>query len=294
MTDGFVTLDCGARLFFHRRGDGAPLVVPNGLAYGSDFDRLGESHTVVAYDVRNRGRSDAVTDPALLARGIYHDVDDLETMRRHCGFERMRLLGLSYQGLTCVLYAARHPERVERVLAIGIPPPSGTAVYASDLSGRDEVFATVMGQLAAFQRAPPPLGPEARCRAFWEILRPLYVVDPSLAVRADWERCNLPNERAAFAYFSQHLLPSMQALSLTADDLVSVTAPVLLIHGRRDRSAPYGGALDWLARLPNARLLTVPDAAHVPWLEAPDQVWHACDTFFAGRWPADAKGGGLS
>jgi len=44
---------------------------------------------------------------------------------------------------------------------------------------------------------------------------------------------------------------------------------VLVVHGQKDRSAPLGGARDWAARLPAARLLEVPEAAHAPWLEDP-------------------------
>ncbi len=68
-------------------------------------------------------------------------------------------------------------------------------------------------------------------------------------------------------------------------DLAALTAPVLVVHGRKDRSAPFGGALDWVARLPAARLLEVPDAAHAPWLEDPS-VLPAIAAFLAGGQPA--------
>jgi pimeloyl-ACP methyl ester carboxylesterase len=57
--------------------------------------------------------------------------------------------------------------------------------------------------------------------------------------------------------------------------------PVLVVHGRRDRSAPYGGGCDWAAALPNAKLLTVDEAAHVPWIEAPERVFGAIETLLA-------------
>jgi len=68
----------------------------------------------------------------------------------------------------------------------------------------------------------------------------------------------------------------------------TVRVPVLAVHGRRDRSAPYGGARDWAAMLPDARLLTVEDAGHAPWIEAPDLVFEAIETFLGGRWPEAA------
>jgi len=41
--------------------------------------------------------------------------------------------------------------------------------------------------------------------------------------------------------------------------------------------------------LPNARLLTVENAAHAPWIEAPDKVFGAIDTFLDGTWPEAAE-----
>jgi len=63
--------------------------------------------------------------------------------------------------------------------------------------------------------------------------------------------------------------------------------PVLAVHGTKDRSAPYGGAREWAMVVPNARLLAVENAAHVPWIEVPDKVPGAIQTFLNGSW-ADA------
>jgi pimeloyl-ACP methyl ester carboxylesterase len=62
--------------------------------------------------------------------------------------------------------------------------------------------------------------------------------------------------------------------------------PVLVVHGINDRSAPYGAGRDWAALLPNARLLTVDNAGHVPWIEAPELVLGSIRTFLDGEWPA--------
>ena len=61
------------------------MIIPNGFCFLEDFRHLGEWRTLIFYDVRNRGRSETVTDPAKLARGIQQDVDDLDAVRRHFG-----------------------------------------------------------------------------------------------------------------------------------------------------------------------------------------------------------------
>jgi len=63
----------------------------------------------------------------------------------------------------------------------------------------------------------------------------------------------------------------------------------LVPSGTKDRSAPYGGGRDWAAMLPQGRLLTVHNAAHAPWIEAPSLVFDAIKLFLDGRWPEGAQ-----
>ena len=66
-------------------------------------------------------------------------------------------------------------------------------------------------------------------------------------------------------------------------------APVLTIHGRRDRQGPYGGGREWAMTLPDARLVTIDIAAHVPWIEARERVFGSIETFLDGAWPEAAE-----
>jgi pimeloyl-ACP methyl ester carboxylesterase len=160
--------------------------------------------------------------------------------------------------------------------------------YPDHPSPDDGVAAEVMRRLAALQ-AEVTADPEERCRRFWSVLRRLYVADPAHAERIDWGRCHLPNERAFLSYWTQSLLPAIRGLALTRERLAAVRVPALVVHGRQDRSVPYGAAREWATLLPNARLVTIEGAAHAPWIEAPEQVLAAVETFLAGGWPEAAE-----
>jgi pimeloyl-ACP methyl ester carboxylesterase len=121
------------------------------------------------------------------------------------------------------------------------------------------------------------------------VLRRLYVADPSDADKIKWDRCDLPNERNFMRYWMGTILPSVRGLTLTREDLSKVIARVLTIHGTKDRSAPYGGGRDWALLLPNARLVTVDNAGHAPWIEAPEPVFNSITTFLGGSWPSAAE-----
>lgn len=289
---GFATTADGVRLFYTQVGNETPpLIIPNGFGVLHDLTRLegkcGDrsphaaplTHRIVAFDTRNRGHSDRVTDQTKLRRSIDHEVEDIEAVRQHLGAETIDLLGHSYVGLVVILYAMAHPRRVRRIVQIGSVPPNGGLSYPR--TPEDELVVTgVLAKMGDIQSNPPTSDPTELCRCLWRTLATIYVVDPDDASKlAVWERCHLENERAALAHVMTWIVPSLREIALTPGDVRMVTMPVLTIHGERDRSAPYEGALDWIRLLSNARLFRVPGAGHMPWIEAPDAVFDAIATF---------------
>lgn len=252
-----------------------------------DFECLAEGRTLILFDLRNRGRSETIADAAKLAGGIHNDVEDLEAVRRHFGFDKIDLLGHSYVGLTVVLYAMKYPGQTNRVIQIGPAQPRADKQYPAHLTGADPILTEVLGKLAQLQNEPA--APDQRCRKSWALLRMLYVADPADADKLHWEPCDLLNELNFMSYWMGHVLPSIRNLHLSSEQLGQVRTPVLTIHGTKDRSAAYGGARDWAMQLPNARLITIENAAHVPWVEAPEIVFGAIAEFLSGRWPAAAR-----
>ena len=78
----------------------------------------------------------------------------------------------------------------------------------------------------------------------------------------------------------------LQTLDLRAQ-AARITQPTLLIHGGRDGLMPLAAA-QWLAdHLPQAELLTLPDAAHAPFLHDPAQCAAALSRW-AGAMDVDA------
>jgi pimeloyl-ACP methyl ester carboxylesterase len=288
-TEGYVRSGDGVRLFFQVRGTGAPtLVVPNGFYLIDDFWPLAADRTLVFYDARNRGRSDAVTDASKLTRGISNDVDDLEAVRVHFGIRKLDVIGHSYMGLTVVLHAMQYGAAAHRIVQIGPMQPYPRKEYPEHLTNHDSTFHDVLARRGDLQKERAALSPTDFCRKSWTLLRPLYVANPAHADRIRWDRCDLPNERNFKKYWTGTILPSIQGLDLQSVDFAKVRARVLTIHGTKDRSAPYGGGQDWASLLPDARLLTVDNAGHAPWIEAPGQVFDSIRTFLAGSWsPGD-------
>jgi len=289
-SDGFVTTDDGLRLFYRQVGDSGDVALfINGVPIVDDFAPLARERTIVFFDPRNRGRSETVRDRSQIERGIHHDVDDLEAIRRHLRVDRVDVIGHSYAGATAALYAMKYPASTRRVVQIGPVAPDQSRQYPPHLKHEDETLQLALAALGELMKEQSTLDPIEFCRRFWTILNPIYVIDPADVPRLKWARCDDANERGYMPTWLQHILPSIQQLNLTSDDFARAVAPVLVVHGRQDRSGPYGGGRDWARLLPNARLVTVDPAAHVPWIESPSLVFDAIATFLRGQWPATAE-----
>jgi proline iminopeptidase len=282
----------GVRLYYHVVGSGGPVVlVPGGLFLERDFAQLARGRTMVFYDMRSRGRSDRVTDSTRIS--LQHDMRDLEAVRRQVQAERVSLIGWSYLGLMVMRYAAEHPEHVERVIQIGpIPRQYGTE-YPAALRANDSIpvpDSAARAQLTRMHQAGlPRRDPQAYCEREYQILRVRLVGNPQVANRVP-DLCTMPNEWPTVLDRHFRLLFS----SIQREDVAGwgsyaqLTFPVLTIHGTQDRNAPYGGGREWAARLPDGRLLTVRGGGHMVWLDAPQVVFPAIDTFLRGGWPRDA------
>jgi proline iminopeptidase len=290
-SEAFVTTEDGVRLFVRSVGSGSrPVIIPSASFLSDAFRRLAAAdRTLVFYDLRNRGRSDHVDDSSKLARGIQHDVDDLEAVRAHVGVSGVDLIGHSYMGLMVALHAMKYPAHVRRVVQIAPAAPYHGRKYPAHLTGADETLMDISAKLAQLQANRQFEDPQALGQKMWGLMRMLYVADPADADKVFWPT-DLPNESAAnvMKHWSENIAPSIERLNLTAEDLAGVKVPVLIIHGVKDRHAPYGGAREWAIGLPDARLVTIDDAAHMPWIEAPDAVFNSIATFLGGAWPEAA------
>lgn len=289
-SEGYITAEDGVRLFFQKSGSNAiAVIVPNAVHMFDSFKDLTGNRALIFFDLRNRGRSDSVTGSSKLARGILHDVDDLEAVRRHFGLDRVNLIGHSYLGLVVILYAMRYPDHVNRLVQIGPIQPNARTQYPAHLTGADATLAEFTGRLAQLQKDGPSGDPWDVAGRFWALLRKLMVAEPADADKIHWNPFECQNELKFMKHWTENLFPSIQRLDLVPEELSKVITPVLTIHGTRDRQAPYGGGREWALILPNARLITVENAAHVPWIEAPHKVFDSIETFFAGAWPLAAQ-----
>jgi pimeloyl-ACP methyl ester carboxylesterase/ketosteroid isomerase-like protein len=288
--EGFVTADDGVKLHFRKIGS-APqtLIVPLGLVLYDHVRQLSDIATVITYDMRNRGRSERVENVNTLT--IQQDVRDLEAVRKHFKVEKFVPVGYSYLGMMVAMYAMEHPDRVSRIVQLGPVQMRFDTQFPEHLTEPRSSIGAPADLVARYQelRGKKDVEQKDLCAVQAAVSAYVLVGNPAHHARVT-SRCDLPNEWPAnFARQLETHWGSVKKLELTDADLKKVAMPVLTIHGTRDRNAPYGAGREWALKLPNARLVTVPGAAHAAFVEDPVTVWGSVRQFLRGEWPLGAE-----
>ncbi len=291
--EGFVPAADGVRLYYRKTGsDVRVLIVPARLFLWDELDWLGEHFTLISYDMRNRGRSSKVEDGAALT--LEKEVTDLEAVRRHFGVEWFSTLGYSYLGKLVIMYAREHPVRIDRIVQVGPIPPSYATDYPEALTAASLPSPYPPGELerleALREAGVKESDPKRYCEAYWQVIPYQLVGDPANVGRLDADYCDMENEWPVNIDFHlQHaFVNSAMNHVMTDAQIATVEAPVLTIHGTRDRNAPYGAGREWALKLPNARLITIEGAGHHVWSDDP-AINADILAFFQGEWPARAQ-----
>lgn len=292
LREGYVTTSDSARIFYRvsaPRPDtliaihGGPGIGLESIA--ADFAPLFAKHTVIFYDQRGAGRSELPADTTRLA--VARQIADLDEIRRHFGIARATLIAHSYGPLLAASYAIAHPDAVARMIFFGpVPPRRGEfwSRFSADVALRlDSAETARMGR--AMQRiSGPDSGVVAACRDLWAVgLKPRLAEpartqhliksdlcgDPPQAIRYGLRTTN----RVVMGYFGNWDL---------RDQLGRLSTPVLILHGEQE-AIPMDLIREWVAAMPGAKLVTVPRAAHFPYVEQSDAVWPVVEGFLARK-----------
>ena len=206
--------------------------------------RLTASCRVVRYDGRGLGLSD--WDVADLSFEAY--VRDLETVADTLGLERFPLLGISGGAALSIAYAARHPDRVSRlVLVAGFPHGWFKRGSAAEIGQREALITMIRHGWG--QDNP----------AFHQLFTSLFVPGGTPEQHQwfkDLQRVTISVENAVRL---AHMFGEIDVSEL----LPRVAAPTLVIHSRHDARVPFEQGLLMAREIPNARLVALDSHNHI-------------------------------
>ncbi|MPZ62437.1 MAG: alpha/beta fold hydrolase [Propionibacteriales bacterium] len=261
----------GTELAYHVVGEGAPVVcLPGGpmqsSVYLGDLGGLSAHRRLILLDLRGTGESGEPENPA--SYRCDHLVDDIDALREHLGLDRMDLLAHSAGTNLAVLYAARHPSRIGKLMLI---TPSTRAV---DI--------TVTGQArreAAQLRNGEPWFPAAYAALEattagegtdedWDAIAPfLHGRWDAAAQAVQAMRSEQTNAVAAEVFGAEGAFDP----DATRGALTTFGAPVLLLAGELDLNTLPSAAAEFADLFPSTKLVIQPGSGHYPWLDDADR-----------------------
>ncbi|MFT8244918.1 alpha/beta fold hydrolase [Roseomonas sp. BN140053] len=213
---------------------------------------------ILRYDQRGHGGTEVPAKPATLDALI----EDAAALLRHFGVSGAVVAGVSMGAATAIGLAARHPALVSAVVASDgqvATAPGGAAAWQERID-----MARAQGM---------PAFAEATLRR-WFSPASLATANPAIPrVRA----MVLATPEAGFVACAR----ALQNYDLR-EDLPRVRQPALLVAGATDGAMPRS-MRELAASLPDARFAEIPDAGHLPCIEAPDAFNRVLRDFLAAK-----------
>jgi pimeloyl-ACP methyl ester carboxylesterase len=251
-------------------GDGQPVVLVHG-GLGDAFDwapimpALADRFHIYAVDRPGHGLADPFD---------YTDVDLLVHARTFLG-EMLDALGLratpiianSMGGLWSVTYALQVPDRVSRLVLVGVPAGSKRGI---PLQLRLIRWPLVGALIRSAMRKPTP----ERVRSFFKQILVAHSerLDEEFLEAAVWtQRRNLASwlgllERAIDAGGIRREL-------VIGERWKELRVPLVFIWGEKDAFDSPNNGEHIASQIPSAaRLVRIPDAGHLPWFDEPQRV----------------------
>ncbi len=279
--DGLVERN-GFRLFYRVIGDRGPVIIVLAGGPGGDpayltpvVDGMKANYQCVLLEQRGTGRSTLTRYDAQTINFAEY-LQDLEALRKQLNQSKLLLVGHSWGGMLALSYAGTYPRQVRGVVAIDSGPIAEEHAIAEESNVLRRLAAQERDQLVEWQKRAS----REPARAFGEIQRlelPAYFYDPrKLGSTKTWLTTGANLEVMRLGY-----QPQFGSLDeFIRSRLHSISAPVLLIHGRQDAVAE-GGVSEAHRLIKGSKLVLLNECGHMPWIEQPDPMWRAVYSFLA-------------
>jgi pimeloyl-ACP methyl ester carboxylesterase len=234
----------GNQLAYERRGQGAPLVLVHGFPLDHHLwdeiaPLLEDTFDLIIPDLRGFGESSIENAP-----GSLDDyAADIAALLDHLGIQKAAIAGHSMGGYIALAFTRLYTERVSGLglvasQALADPPERKEGRYKSAADVEQNGIGSVVETMT------PKFTPDERLQSY---------------ARASMER------QPAAAYIAA--LKAMAERRDSTSLLSTLRVPVVVVHGDADALVPIDRAREVKAALPQAHLVEIGGAGHMPMME---------------------------
>ncbi|OOG48235.1 alpha/beta fold hydrolase [Polaromonas sp. A23] len=263
MSDTFVSIN-GARIRYRDSGgEGPAVLMTHGIGeslefWHRQFDDLGQSLRLIAWDMPGHGLSDESAD----AMSLEGQADVAWKLLDQLAVERVHLVGNSLGAAMSLRMADQMPARVGSLVL------ANSAALGADVFGAFKLMA--LPWLGELMNKPGPMAVAQQIKAI--VLRPEAITP---LVRAAIER-NVRRPGAAAHFLSQ--LRAMTTLrgqrrevwTRSHQILTSLRMPTRIVHGEQDVVLPVAHSVTAHGLCSGSELVRLQDCGHTPQLEQPE------------------------
>jgi pimeloyl-ACP methyl ester carboxylesterase len=213
----------GIRMYYELHGAGQPLVLIHGggstinTSWGRILPTLAKTHRVIAVELQAHGRTSDRNAP----ESFTQDADDVAELLRQLNIAKADIMGFSNGGSTALQVAIRHPDRVNKVIAI-------SAIYRRD--------------------GMPP--------EFWSLMEKGTLADMPQIYKTEFLRFT-PDSGKLLTMFRRDQQRMLTFKDWNAADIRAIKAPTLIVASDQDVVRPEH-AVEMMRLLPNCRLVILP------------------------------------
>ena len=213
----------GIRMYYELHGAGQPLVLIHGggstinTSWGRILPALAKTHRVIAVELQAHGRTSDRNAP----ESFTQDADDVAELLRQLNIAKADVLGFSNGGSTALQIAIRHPDRVNKVIAIS----------------------------AIYRRDGMPL-------EFWSFMEKGTFADMPQIYKDEFLRLT-PDSAKLLTMFRRDQQRMLMFKDWNAADIRAIKAPTLVVASDQDVVRPEH-AVEMMRLLPKGRLAIFP------------------------------------
>ena len=272
-----IEIDEATTLHYATSGAGEPILLIPGLGLDHNYYRFGipllSRHLqVLAVDPHGIGRSTKSPPPYTVEAWA----DDFAVMIDKLGFGPIHVLGSSLGGSMALALAQRHPGKLKSLIVVG---GFSQLDLATELNFRLRL--RLIEKLGMSDEVADYMG-------LWTLTRKFINSDAGFATM----RANQANIRAnsaqSYSAFVEALLkwgrcqPGQEREPKFTTLLDSIKTPTLVVTSDNDHLIPKELSDLIAGRIAGAKLVVMPGAGHIPFMEQPEEVVRIVLEFLAG------------
>lgn len=242
----------GVELYYEQHGQGDPIIFIHGWlddhsVWDSQVKRFSPKHSIITYDHRGHGDSDKPRHDY----SVQTLANDLHSLMQHLNLEKATLVGHSMGGFTAMTFTLTHAEKVSSLVLVC------TTARMS-----------FMTRCARFISFFVPHRMQGRMSIRFKYQRTSQEIVENVLRMAK----NIPKYAAAESY-----------RDITKYDIrnrvCEIKVPTLIVTGEKDRGTPVSMSQYLHNQIEGSRLHVIPDCAHMPMIEKPDELNQTLEDF---------------